>query len=127
MYKKVKKTNGLLVENYFEETLTPPSKDEKVKKRYEIEKEVFDLEDSVADNSKMISLIFSLGATIYDVLTDEQKSKIPDEKRELIEYSIQRFKDTETWGDIQVKKEGKKAIDKLLDRQKKVAEILERN
>ena len=127
MYKEVKKTNGLLVEKYIEEALTPPSKDEKVKKRYEIQKEVFDLEDSVADNSKMISLIFSLGATIYDVLSDEQKSKIPDGKRELIEYSIQKFQDTETWGDVQVKKEGKKAIDKLLDRQKKVAEILERN
>lgn len=124
MYKKVKKTNGLLVENYIEEVLTPPSKTKKAKIRHKIEEEVFDIEDSVADNSKLISLIFSLGETIYSVLSDAQKNKIPKEKRELIEYAILKFNETQTWGDLQIKEEGKLSIDTLLERQGKISKII---
>jgi hypothetical protein len=92
--------------------------------RYQIHKEVFDLYDSVADNAKMISLLFTLLSRIWDALPDDIKSNISDEDRQIIEYAFEKFHNIKTRADIQFQEEGTKLIDKLMDRQAKIGEIV---
>ena len=95
--------------------------------RYEIEKEIFDLPDSVADNSKMISLIISLIDRIYKVLPDEQKEMIPENDRVIIDMVLDTFKATTTVADEQLQTEGPDMIIKMLDRQARIAKIVKKH
>lgn len=121
-------TNGLLVQKAFVEELDKtPKIGKKPTAKYDIQNHVYeDLSDSVADNAKMISLIFAMGATIYEVLSATAKSKIPAQAKETIEYAIQKFHETQTWGDIQLAQEGHSAIDKLLKRQGDIGDIIKK-
>lgn len=89
--------------------------------RNSIEALGIDTLDSLADTSKMISIGLSFIATIYEVLTDEQKNAIPAEKRALIEFGINAFKETNTWADLQLANEGTAMITRILERQKHIA------
>jgi len=125
---ETRKTDGLLVKKAYKEVLDEEAKtDKKTKIRYEIEKDVFDLRDSVADNAKLISLMFAMSIAIYNVLPDEIKNNIPENVREKIDFAIKKFNSIKTWGDIQLEKEGTEAIEKLLDRQAKIGEIISKN
>ena len=97
----------------------------KAKYRVIIEKEVFDIYDSVADNAKMISLIFSLLYRIYDALPNDIKNSINEKDRQIIEYAFEKFKSIKTRADVQFQTEGLKLIDKLMDRQYRIAKIIE--
>jgi hypothetical protein len=92
--------------------------------RYIINEDVFDLHDSVADNAKAISLIFSLLRRIYENLPDDIKDNIPEEDRQIIEYAFEKHKSIKTRADVQFIEEGVKMIDKIFDRQKKIGEII---
>lgn len=106
--------------------ITIPREDIKKLIAYSRDKEVRNLEDSVADIAKEIMLLTSFVDTIYSVLTDEQKSNIPDEKRQILEYGIASFKKTTTRADLQFSSEGIKLIDKLMEREGKIAQIIEK-
>ncbi len=62
---------------------------EKGFKRKKINEEIFDLEDSVADNAKMISLLMMVVSDIYGVLNEDQKQNIKN--KEIIEEVIENF------------------------------------
>ena len=93
--------------------------------RYKVYKQVFDIYDSVADNAKMISLLFSIIMRIWDVLPDDIKSNISDGDRQIIEYAIENFRNIKTRADVQFEKEGVALIDKLMSRQKKIGELVD--
>lgn len=126
MLKKKLKSDGLRVQVAYVETLdTTLRTDKKTKASYEIQEKVYkSLADSVADNAKLISLMFIIGSSIYEALGDEIKEKIPSNVREKIEHAIEKFKSIETWGSIQINKEGNEAIDKLLQRQAQIGKII---
>ena len=101
-----------------------PYTHKKYKLRYAINKKVFDLHDSVADNSKMISLIFALLSRIWEeAIPQEIKDKMDKETREMIEYAFQKYHSIQTRADIEFLLNGKQLIDKLMDRQDKIGRL----
>jgi len=124
-YKDTVQTNGMLVKKAVVPYLdTTPSIDKKMKTRKEINENVFDLDDSVADNSKMISLLTTIISRMYDTFSDEQKDLMDSADREMIEYTFAKFKDTNTRADVQFATEGIGLVDKLLDRQGQIGTIV---
>lgn len=101
-----------------------PKSDEKSIKRARINEEVFSIEDSVADNAKMISLLITLCDRLYNTFDDDQKNKLSDDDRDLIEYVFSSFKECDTRADIQLAKDGTDMIDNIFNSQSKVGEIL---
>ena len=93
--------------------------------RYKIHKQVFDIYDSVADNAKMISLIFSIIMRIWEALPDDVKSSINEDDVQVIEYAISQFKNIKTRADVQFEKEGLSLIDKLVTRQSKIGKLVD--
>lgn len=126
MIKETTITNGLRVRKaYVEDLDKEPRTDKKSKVKYQIQEQVYSaLADSVADNAKLISLVFAMGATLYEALPDSSKNNIPADAKSKIEYAINKYHSIETWGDIQLAKEGTDAINKLLDRQAKIGSIV---
>ena len=126
MLKQTKVTNGLRVQRaYVEDLDKKPQIGKKAKAKYEIQEQVyFALADSVADNAKMISLVFAMGSAIYSILTDSMKNNLDAATRDKIEYAISKYHSIETWGDIQLATEGNEAIERLLDRQAKIGTII---
>ncbi len=98
--------------------------DKKNLQRYTIQNEVFDLEDSVADNAKMIALLMKLCSRFYDTFTDTQKARLSAEDKTLIEYTFSKHLETETRGDVQLANEGTEMIDRVFDRQAQVSTII---
>ena len=112
---------------YKKVTIETPSEFEglKGKWRYRIHQEVFDLYDSVADNAKMISLLFSVLTRIWQALPDDIKSNISEEDKTVIDYAINKFKNTTTRADQEFSIQGEEFINKLMERQAKIAEIIQ--
>ena len=122
---ETKKVNGIRIQKAYKEVVeSEPTGSKKAKARYEIENNVFDLRDSVADNAKMISLLTSLVSRIWSIIPDDQKDNLSDEEKQVIDYVIDKFDNTETWADVQFKKEGLTFADKLLERQSQVGSII---
>ena len=92
--------------------------------RKKIEEEVFDIQDSVADNAKMISLLTSVVRTLWEIIPDENKKVLPDDAKQAIEYVMGKFKETTTWADIKWAQEGIGFADKLLERQGNIGKII---
>ena len=103
---------------------TIPTRDKKIVARKEIEENVFDLEDSVADNAKMLSLLITVISRIYSALSDDTKDNLSDTDRDVIEYTFDKFANTETRADVQFAKEGPLMIDKLMSRQAEIGAIV---
>lgn len=121
----IKEVRKNLFKKAYKEELNEPDSSLKAKQRYKIEKQVFDTQDSVADNAKMISLMITLLSRFYDSFTDTQKNRIPQEDKALIEYLFSKFAETNTRADVQFSQEGGQTmVDKLLDRQAKIGEIV---
>ena len=113
-------TNGDVVE---ELNALPNSK--KARARKAINEQVFDNEDSIADNAKMISLMLTMMSRLYGAMSDETKAKLDSDDRALIEYTMSKFASTNTRADMQFASDGAvPTIDKLLDRQAKIGEIV---
>jgi len=122
---ETKKVNGIRIQKAYKEVVeSEPTGSKKAKARYEIENNVFDLRDSVADNAKMISLLTSLVSRIWSIIPDDQKDNLSDEEKQVIDYVIDKFDNTETWADVQFAKEGLTFADKLLERQNQVGSII---
>jgi len=125
-YKKTTITRGMVVEPAVEAVLdSTPKKDKKYLARLQIQDNVFDLNDSVADNAKMISLLTTLMSRMYDTFSTSQKNLLSTTDRALLEHVFTKFNTTDTRADLQVSKEGATTvIDKLLDRQAQIGQIL---
>lgn len=97
----------------------------KTKAREAIEREVFDDKDAIADNGKMISLMMTMMSRLYDVMDETNKSALDPADRALIEYTFEKFKLTDTRADVQFAEEGGiETVDKLLERQGRIGEIV---
>jgi len=100
------------------------SLNKKGKMRYRVNNEVFDIHDSVADNAKMISLIFALLSRIWEeAIPNEIKDKMDKETREMIEYAFNKYHSIQTRADVEFLINGKELIDKLMDRQDKIGKL----
>jgi len=128
---EIENNNKWLKNYYGEEVQDFPDLEEKEDK--ELEKdiiasirntEVRSVEDSIADLAKMNSLLFSCISAMYNTMTDTAKGKIDDGTKEIIDYSVEKFKETTTRADNQLMKEGTDLIDKLFDREAKIATII---
>jgi len=98
---------------------------QKYKNRKQINEEVFDTEDAVADNAKMISLLMSIVSRIYSIIPESEKNDLDPIDRDIIEYSIEKFKEIQTRADKQFQVEGSSLIDKLFERQNTIGNILD--
>ena len=126
MFKEVKFTpDGIRYQKAIKEEINSlPSTDKKARVRYEIETEVFDLHDSVADNAKWLSLLTTLLSRMYGTFTDTQKNKLSTKDRALIEGVFTMFANTNTRGDVQFAQEGPAMIQKVMQRQAQIGEIV---
>ena len=123
-FKKVKKAvSKNLYKTFLVEEPSEMTYDKKARLRHSINDEVFDLHDSVADNAKMISLLFALLSRIYDALPDTVKANIPDKDREIIEYAFNRYHSIQTRADVEFAVNGINLINRLMERQSKIGEL----
>ena len=99
-------------------------KGKKYFKRKEINETVFDEADSIADNAKMISLMFSVVSRIWEAMPQEQKDTLDQNDVAIIDETIQKFKDTTTWADRLFEEEGTDLVDRLFERQEQIGNIL---
>jgi len=92
--------------------------------RNKIEQEVFDANDSIADNAKMIMLLLSMIKRLYNAQFNIDNLSSDD--RALIEFALNKYEETTTRMDIQFQEEGgTNLIEKLLTRQQKIADIIQ--
>ena len=61
---------------------------------------------------------------IYSIIPDSEKDNLSDEDRTLIEYTFNKFESIQTRADVQFATEGITTIDKLLNRQAKIGDIV---
>jgi len=127
MLKKTIEIKGALRTPTIEEVLKPKKTDYKSKIRYEIQENIGDHEDITADISNMLSLSLSMMFMMWDSMSDEQKNGIDEEHRGFIDYARNKFSSTVTYADIKFRENGVTEIDKLLDRQAKIGDIVKSN
>lgn len=120
---KVKKGN--VYKKAVRETVdTTPKTDKKHLSRKRVDQEVFDIYDSVADNAKWASLLTGFVIRIYNALPEETKANLDPTDRQMIETLSTEFLATPTRLDVQLQEEGYAVIDRMLERQRQVAEIV---
>ena len=90
-----------------------------------VNSEVRSVEDSIADLAKMNSLLFSCISAMYGTMSDSAKGKIDEETKTIIDYSVEKFANTQTRADRQLMKEGTGLVDKLFDRETQIADIID--
>lgn len=83
-------------------------------------------EDSIADVAKMVSLAFSVIATLWELTPDDAKNNVPDGRRGLIDYAVAKFESIDTRADRQLVTEGTVLVDKLYDREVAIANIIDK-
>ena len=124
-YKIVNKQEGMLAKKAVRKTYdTEESTDKKAFIREAIQKEVFDEQDAIADNAKMISLLTTVMSRMYDIIPAADKDNLDPNDRAVIEQVFTKFKTTETRADVQFAIEGPTLIDKLLNRQGTIGNII---
>ena len=123
-YKEAFEKNGQL---YTKKIIEMPSEKileaKKGKQRKAIEENVFDLNDSVADNAKMISLLMSLFTRIWEIIPQDQKNSLTEAEILVMQNSIDLFKNTTTWADRLFETEGMAFVEKLYKRQEAIGEL----
>ena len=92
--------------------------------RKRIENEVFDEKDAIADNAKMISLLFSTISRMWMAMPDDQKDNVDPQARQLIDFAINEFMSSDTWADKLMGVKGLGLIEELIKRQEKIGKIL---
>jgi len=121
-YVKTNVTNGMLVTPAVKKELdTTPKTDVKSFQRERITNEVFDLEDSVADNAKMISLLMSMISRLYPLINT---TTLAASDKALIDGVLAEFAVTNTRADVQMAKEGPSMVSKILARQAAIGAIV---
>jgi len=99
-----------------------------IKKRlmaHERDLTVRDLNDTVADLSKMNALLMSFISTIYGTLSATAKNKIPAPEKAVIDHAVAAWPNTSTRGDRQLALEGTALVDKLYAREVAIADIVD--
>lgn len=125
MYKGIKvTTDNVRFKKAIAEVPSEPSMNSKAKIRLQIQDNVFDLEDSVADNAKMVSLLTSMMMRLYEVTPQAQKDLLTPQDKGMIEYVFTKFSTTNTRADVQFGVEGMAMVDKVLDRQGAIGNII---
>jgi len=109
------------------EPLVTPKLDRDKLIAYERDLTVRDLEGSVADIAKMVSLSFSAISALWSITSDEAKDELPSEVKKTIEYATSKFNAIQTRADRQLKVENTKFIDKLYEREVAIADIVDNN
>lgn len=95
----------------------------KFKVRETINKEVFDIHDSVADLNKTVLLMISMLVRFYN--SDFDNSKLSVQDKAMIEYAFDKFINITNRLDLDfVSQGGFETIDKLLEAQQTIAEII---
>lgn len=94
--------------------------------RHGIDKKVRDVNDTVADLSKMNALLMAMISGIYSVISEDEKNLLDPSKRGLIEYGIAEWDKSSTRADRQLQKEGTKLINRLFSREVKIADIVDK-
>jgi len=93
--------------------------------RKKINEEVFDLYDAVADNSKLIGILFELVIKLYKGMPPHAKSFLQPKDKEFIEMVIELYsKYTNKFKQDCKTNECSEIVDKLFKRQHKVAKII---
>ena len=123
MFTETKVQNGRVYTKAYQEKQEPKS-GKKYEKRARINNEVFDIHDSVADNAKWASILTSFIVRLYDVMPEEQKALLDPNDRAIIEYMLNGFKATNTRMDIALQQDGTDIIDRMLERQQQIANII---
>jgi len=95
--------------------------------RHARDNEVRDIEDSVADIAKSTSLAFTVIGVLWNLIDEDKKLDLPEETVKLIDYAVEKFNNIETRADKQLLVEGTKLIDKIYDREVKIADIVEKH
>ena len=93
----------------------------KGKIRKEIEKQVSDRDDLIADLFKLSFLTISALKHIYEVV---DKDKIEPEVKELLDYSFNKYTNTKTILDLYLGSGDTSFIDRILERQEKITNIV---
>jgi len=125
-YEIVNKQEGMLAKKAVRKTYdTEESTDKKAFIREAIQKDVFDEQDSIADNAKMISLLTTVMSRMYDIMPAADKNLLAPNDRTMIEYMFTQFKTVNTRADVQFATEGVTLIDKLLNRQGTIGTIVQ--
>lgn len=126
MFRETKKsTSPIMIKRAIEEVPEPPRTDKKAFQRKQIQDDVFDYHDSIADNAKWLSILTTLMSRIYDIIPEEQKSNLSNSDRELIETLFELFSQTYTRADKQFLEEGTETVlRRILTRQEKIGNIV---
>ena len=90
----------------------------------ERDRTVRNMEDTLADLSKMNSLLFSMVSAMYSGMPTTQKNKIPAAEKAIIDYAVSTFTTVQTRGNDQLQAEGTALIDKLYRRESAIAKIV---
>jgi len=133
---KITKRNGMLAKTKFIEKPEELPATPKTYIRKDIREEVYDVEDAIADsfklslaNMSMIYRLFLLTVQLYKDLKkeDELRKVIPEDLENAVNKIMNFYKGTNTILDLKIKEEGLMFMERILDRQGKVASIIEEN
>jgi len=122
-YKETIEKQGLLFKRKYKQELDSISDTKKGKARKRINSELFDIEDSLADTTKMLFLVIAMLKRLYDVNFDV--NQLSQNDKDMIEYALNKYSEITTWLDVKINKEGITLIDKLANRQNNLANIIE--
>jgi len=121
-YKETIEKHGLLFKRKYKQELDSISDTKKGKARERINSELFDIEDSLADTTKMLFLVIAMLKRLYDANFDI--NQLSQDDKNMIEYALNKYSNITTWLDIKFNEEGMTLIDKLADRQNNLANII---
>ena len=121
-YKETIEKHGLLFKRKYKQELDSISDTKKGKARERINSELFDIEDSLADTTKMLFLVIAMLKRLYDANFDI--NQLSQDDKNMIEYALNKYSNITTWLDVKFSEEGVALIDKLADRQNNLANII---
>ena len=121
-YKETIEKHGLLFKRKYKQELDSISDTKKGKARERINSELFDIEDSLADTTKMLFLVIAMLKRLYDANFDI--NQLSQDDKNMIEYALNKYSNITTWLDVKSNEEGMTLIDKLADRQNNLADII---
>jgi len=131
--KEIVEREGLLVKRKFKEEPEVRPYDTKMVIRRDVRDEVYDIEDAIADgfklslaNMSMIYRLFLLTVQLYKDLNKETELRkvIPEELENSVNEIMDYYKNSETILDLKIKEEGLDFMKRIINRQKKIAEIV---
>ena len=133
---KITKRNGMLIKTKFVEQAEELPATPKTYIRKDIRDEVYDTEDAIADsfklslaNMSMVYRLFLLIVQLYKDLDkeDELRAVIPVDLENAINEIMDYYKNTKTILDLKIEEEGLAFMNRVIERQNKIATIIENN